>query len=77
MDQTETEMDVDSLPQPIKDYVASQLGGKKITEAATIVKADGTMMFEVGVDKTDYLFDGDRQFVGKEDEENGEEDDKD
>jgi len=77
VDQTETEMDIALLPQPIKDYVSSQPGGKKISSAAKIVNANGTITFETEVDKTDYLFDESGQFMSKEDQENGGDEDKD
>lgn len=73
--QTENEMDVNALPQSIKDHVASKLGGKKITSAAKIIRADGTMSFEAEVNKVDYVFDGNGKIIQQEEDEDGEEDD--
>ena len=75
--QTETEIDAALLPQPIHDYVAAQLGGKKITSAAKIMNSTGNVTYEAEVGETDYLFDSMGQFTGKEEEEKGKEDDKD
>ncbi len=75
--QTETEMDVNRLPQAVKDYVASKLGGRKISSAAQIVSADGTTTYEAEVDHTDYVFDVNGQLVNTEEKEEGEEDEDD
>ncbi|MBK9983560.1 MAG: PepSY-like domain-containing protein [Saprospiraceae bacterium] len=71
--ETETSVDAAMLPQPVNDYVASQLGGKKISSAEKIVSATGMVSYEVEVGETDYLFDSNGQFTGKEAEEKGEE----
>lgn len=75
--QTETEMDVALLPQPVKDYVASQLDNRKIKEAAKIVEADGSTSYEAKVGRADYLFDSNGQFIRKEENEKGESTDND
>jgi len=74
---TETEIDVTLLPQPVKDYVTSQLGGKQISSAAKMTDPNGLITYEAEVDKTDYLFDGNGQYTGKEDEKSEDKDDKD
>jgi hypothetical protein len=66
--ETETSVDDAMLPQPIHEYVASQLGGKKISSAEKIVSTTGVVSYEVEVDETDYLFDASGQFTGKEEE---------
>ncbi len=71
--ETETSVDAAMLPQPIHNYVTSQLGGKKISSAEKIVSATGIVSYEVEVGETDYLFDASGQFTGKEEEEKGEE----
>lgn len=73
--ETETSMDAAMLLQPIHDYVTSQLGGKKISSAEKIVSATGMVSYEVEVGETDYKFDANGQFTGKEEEEKGEEKD--
>ncbi len=67
--ETETSMVAAMLPQPVNDYVASQLGGKKISSAEKIVSSTGMVSYEVEVGETDYLFDSTGQFIGKEEEE--------
>lgn len=74
--QTETVVNEGLLPQNVKDYMKTQLGGKKITSATVIEKPGGGTSFEVEVDKEDYLFDATGQFTGKEAEEQGEGEDK-
>jgi hypothetical protein len=69
--ETETSVDAAMLPQPIHEYVTSQLGGKKISSAEKIVTATGMVSYEVEVGETDYLFDASGQFTGKEEEEKG------
>ena len=51
--ETETEIGFSDLPAPVQ----SALKGKKVKEAAKIVKADGTMMFEAEVGRQDLMFD--------------------
>ena len=75
--QTETKWDVASLPPAVNDYVASQLGGKKIDAAEKIVDANGMVSYEAEVDHTDYLFDEIGNFKSKEEPESGENEDKD
>lgn len=74
--QTETDVNETLLPQNVKDYVTSLLGGKKITSATVIEKPAGETSFEIEVDKEDYLFDATGQFTGKKAEEQGEGEDK-
>lgn len=75
--ETESSIDATMLPQPINDYVTAQLGGKKISSAAKIVNATGLVSYEAEIDGTDYLFDANGQFTGKEEEDQGKEEDKD
>jgi hypothetical protein len=55
--ETETEMSVSALPQPVRDACAAAFPGKKIKEAAKIVGSNGTVRYEAQVDRKDYLFD--------------------
>lgn len=75
--QTETEISPSLLPQSIKDYVHSKLPGKTIASASKIVDARSSITYEAEVDKTDYLFDANGNFIQKVDTEEGEEDDDD
>lgn len=73
--QTESEIDPTTLPQSVREYVATQLSDKKISEATKIINATGNMSFEVKVNKIDYLFDQNGQYTGIEKIEEGEKDD--
>lgn len=55
--ETETEIPVSALPASIRDYVAKQMPGKKIMEAAEIVYANGTKKYEAEVGGKDLMFD--------------------
>ncbi|MBC7572596.1 MAG: PepSY-like domain-containing protein [Spirosoma sp.] len=59
--ETETDIAVTELPAAIRDYVAKQMPGKKIKEAAIIVDASGTKKYEAEVGGKDLMFD----MVGK------------
>jgi hypothetical protein len=74
---SEAVIDTMLLPKTIKDYVATQLGRKPITTATRLTDQDGRISYEAEVDSTDYLFDGNGQYTGKEDEKNEDKDDKD
>ncbi len=54
---TETDIAVSELPAAIRDYVAKQMPGKKIQEAAIIVDASGMKKYEAEVGGKDLLFD--------------------
>ncbi|MFN0032237.1 MAG: PepSY-like domain-containing protein [Flavobacteriales bacterium] len=76
--QTETEIKVEDLPQPVRDYVTNNLKGQKIKEAAKIVAANGTISYEAEVGGTDYILDANGTLLSTEEEdEEGEEDDED
>ncbi|CCH03633.1 hypothetical protein FAES_pFAES01143 (plasmid) [Fibrella aestuarina BUZ 2] len=55
--ETETEIPVSALPAAVREYVAKQMPGKKIKEAAEIVDAQGMKKFEAEVGGKDLLFD--------------------
>jgi hypothetical protein len=61
--ETETEIEYTQLPPKVKEYLMTKLGNKKITEAAVIVDAKGTKMYEAEVGKKDYLFDENGKFL--------------
>lgn len=54
--ETETDIAVSELPASVRDYVAKQMPGKKIKEAAIIVDASGKK-YEAEVGGKDLLFD--------------------
>lgn len=64
--QTETEIGLKELPQPVRGHVATELGAKKITEASRISGPNGAVNFEIEVDNIDYLFDSEGNFIGIE-----------
>lgn len=55
--ETETEISISALPAAVRDYVAKQMPGKKIKEAAEIVDANGTKKYEAEVGGKDLMFD--------------------
>jgi hypothetical protein len=55
--ETEMEMQVALLLPEIVKYMKDHYKGKKIKEAAKVVNARGTTMYEVGIKKKDLLFD--------------------
>lgn len=55
--ETETEIAVSALPASVRDYVAKQMPGKKIKEAAEIVDAKGVKTYEAEVGGKDLMFD--------------------
>lgn len=74
--QTEEEIAVSSLPKAVADYVTKNYAGKKISEAAKITEANGTVMYEAEVGKEDLIFDANGNFVKKEVETDDKDDDK-
>ncbi len=61
--ETETEIALASLPAGITQYLQQHYPGKKVKEAAKIVKADGAVNYEAEIDKTDVLFDANGKFI--------------
>lgn len=51
--ETETEIKVADLPAPVQ----TALAGKKVKEAAKIMKADGSTVYEAEVNRKDLLYD--------------------
>lgn len=60
-EETETSLNVKDLPKNITSYVAQKKYGT-IKEAAKIVKADGSVIYEAEVKKGDLLFDHNGNF---------------
>ncbi len=54
---TETSMAISELPAAARNYIAKQMPGKKIKEAAIIVDANGSKMYEAEVGGKDLMFD--------------------
>ncbi|MDQ3109618.1 MAG: PepSY-like domain-containing protein [Bacteroidota bacterium] len=63
---TETEIAVSELPKAVGEYLAKNLPGQKIKEAAKMTDASGTITYEAEVDKADYIFDASGNFIKKE-----------
>lgn len=64
--ETETEIAPTALPKAAHDYLAQNMPKAKVHEASKITKADGTVSYEAEVDKADYLFDANGNFIKKE-----------
>ena len=60
-EETETSMNVKNLPKNIISYVAQKKYGT-IKEAAKIVKADGSIIYEAEVKSGDLVFDHNGNF---------------
>ena len=54
--ETETDIAVTALPASVRDYIAKQMPGKAIKEAAIIVDAAGVKKYEAEVGGRDLLF---------------------
>jgi hypothetical protein len=66
--ETEKEINAGELPKAAVDYVAKNLAGKKVKEAAQITDSKGTVTYEAEVDEADYIFDSNGTFLKKETE---------
>jgi hypothetical protein len=64
--QTEEEIPVSELPEPIRQYVAKNLAGKQISEASKITLADGGTQYEAEIEKKDYIFHPDGKLLKEE-----------
>ena len=64
--ETETEIGAEQLPKAVSDYVAKNLGGKKIKEASKITDANNVVTYEAEVGEADYIFDTKGNFIKKE-----------
>jgi hypothetical protein len=75
---SETEINVNSLPEAMTAYIAENLKDKKIEDAEMVITASGGITYEIEIEDKDYIFDGAGKFINIE-EENGEDegDDKD
>ena len=61
--ETESEINVSELPKAVSDYVTKNLSGKKIKEASKIIDTKGIVTYEAEVEKTDYIFDANGNFI--------------
>jgi hypothetical protein len=61
--ETETDIEVSSLPAGIESYIKMHYKGAAIKEAAQIVKANGETIYEAEVNKIDLLFDANGKFI--------------
>lgn len=68
--ETETDMAVSELPAPVTAYIAQHYKGVKVKEAATIVKADGTTVYEAEIKGKDVMFDANGKVVKAQKKEN-------
>ena len=61
--ETETDIKISGLPEGAVSYVKAGYPGNKIKEAARIVKANGTIVYEAEVSGKDLLFDEKGNFL--------------
>ncbi len=54
------------LPKAATDYLAKNVSGKRIQEAAEIKSADGTITYEAEVNEVDYIFDAKGNYLKQE-----------
>ncbi len=73
--QTESEIHVAELPPAVTEYVNTNLGGKKVSEASRITDASGIVSYEAEVGDADYLFDSKGSFIRKDAEDHDDKDD--
>lgn len=64
--QTEVDINAIGLPKAANDYLQKNMPGKKVSEAAKITSADGTVTYEAEVKDVDYTFDANGNFIKKE-----------
>lgn len=74
--ETEMEIAVNDLPAAALAYVSDHYKGKKITEAAKIIHADGTVNYEAEAG-VDIIFDSTGKFIQEEKAEKNEKNEKD
>lgn len=74
--ETEVEIKTTDLPKSVTDYIAKNVAGKKIKEAAKITDAKGTVTYEAEADNTDYIFDSSGNFLSKKVEKEDDKDDE-
>ncbi len=61
--ETETDIKTSDLPATVLAYVKEHYAGKKIKEAAKLVKADGSVNYEAEVNGKDVIFDANGKFI--------------
>lgn len=61
--ETEWKIEVSELPAAVLNYVSKNYKGKKITEAAKILKAGGEINYEAEVNGKDVIFDVNGKFI--------------
>ena len=66
--ETEVGLNVTQLPQAVRDYIAKNLAGSKIKEAAMIKTAKGETKYEAEISGKDYLFDASGKLLSVEKE---------
>jgi uncharacterized membrane protein YkoI len=61
--ETETVVPLSDLPAPVTAYIAKHYKGVKVKEAAIIVKADGTTVYEAEIKGKDVIFDANGKVI--------------
>lgn len=75
--ETEVEIKTSDLPASVSNYVHKNFPGKKIKEVSKITLANGTLNYEVEIDKTEYIFDSNGTLLKKDQKKEDDDDDKD
>mgnify|MGYP001601990137 CR=1 FL=1 len=75
--ETEDEVELNTLPKAISEYVSKNFGGKKISEAYKITDAAGVVSYEAEVGKDEYMFDANGTFTKKVEKKEEKDDDDD
>jgi hypothetical protein len=65
---TETAIPVSDLPAGILAYMKTHYNGKNIRDAARIVNADGSVVYEAALKEKDVLFDSNGNFLKEEED---------
>ena len=61
--ETETDIAINQLPEKVSSYLKTHYKGAKVKEAAKIVKADGSIIYEGEVNGKDVMFDSNGKFL--------------
>jgi len=67
----ETDINANSLPEAMLNYIAKNLDGKKIERAQMITTTTGSITYSVTASGQEYVFDGSGNFLKIEDKEGG------
>lgn len=61
------------LPLAVREYITTNMAGKKMGDMVRIKTVTGSVSYEVGADDLDYLFDGEGNFLKTEQDKDSDE----